>query len=448
MSNIQLTQNDVVVKNKGINNEHTKVAIASFIGTTIEWYDFYLYGTAAALVFPVLFFPNFDPIYGTMAAFGSYAAGFIARPLGSMVFGHYGDKLGRKKMLMISLILMGLATFLMGLIPSYQSIGLLAPLLISLLRVIQGFAVGGEWGAAVVMAVEHAPPGKRGLYGSFPQMGVPAGLLISTLVFSLVSNSMSNDTFLSWGWRIPFLCSAVLIMIGILVRLKVSESPVFLEAAEKKQQEERPVLTVLREQKKPLLLTIGMKLLQNALFYIYTVFVLSYIVNTLNLDRSVGLNAVMISSVIGLGTLPLWSYLSDKIGRKPVYLFGTIASTLFVLPFFWLMDSGSVLLITIGIVIGLNVLHDAVYGPQAVYYSELFGTKVRLSGASIGYQVGAILAGGFSPIIATWLLAKFEGESWPICLYLIALGVLSIVSTLFARETYRDSLTIVQKDIK
>jgi MFS transporter, MHS family, shikimate and dehydroshikimate transport protein len=448
MSNIQLTQNDVVVKNKGINNEHTKVAIASFIGTTIEWYDFYLYGTAAALVFPVLFFPNFDPIYGTMAAFGSYAAGFIARPLGSMVFGHYGDKLGRKKMLMISLILMGLATFLMGLIPSYQSIGLLAPLLISLLRVIQGFAVGGEWGAAVVMAVEHAPPGKRGLYGSFPQMGVPAGLLISTLVFSLVSNSMSNDTFLSWGWRIPFLCSAVLIMIGILVRLKVSESPVFLEAAEKKQQEERPVLTVLREQKKPLLLTIGMKLLQNALFYIYTVFVLSYIVNTLNLDRSVGLNAVMISSVIGLWTLPLWSYLSDKIGRKPVYLFGTIASTLFVLPFFWLMDSGSVLLITIGIVIGLNVLHDAVYGPQAVYYSELFGTKVRLSGASIGYQVGAILAGGFSPIIATWLLAKFEGESWPICLYLIALGVISIVSTLFARETYRDSLTIVQKDIK
>jgi MFS transporter, MHS family, shikimate and dehydroshikimate transport protein len=448
MSNIQLTQNDVVVKNKGLNNEHTKVAIASFIGTTIEWYDFYLYGTAAALVFPVLFFPNFDPIYGTMAAFGSYAAGFIARPLGSMVFGHYGDKLGRKKMLMISLILMGLATFLMGLIPSYQSIGLLAPLLISLLRVIQGFAVGGEWGAAVVMAVEHAPPGKRGLYGSFPQMGVPAGLLISTLVFSLVSNSMSNDTFLSWGWRIPFLCSAVLIMIGILVRLKVSESPVFLEAAEKKQQEERPVLTVLREQKKPLLLTIGMKLLQNALFYIYTVFVLSYIVNTLNMDRSVGLNAVMISSVIGLGTLPLWSYLSDKIGRKPVYLFGTIASTLFVLPFFWLMDSGSVLLITIGIVIGLNVLHDAVYGPQAVYYSELFGTKVRLSGASIGYQVGAILAGGFSPIIATWLLAKFEGESWPICLYLIALGVISIVSTLFARETYRDSLTIVQKDIK
>ncbi|AIE60253.1 integral membrane transport protein [Bacillus methanolicus MGA3] len=441
MSKNQLAQDNVALESKILIKEHSKVAISSFIGTTIEWYDFYLYGTAAALVFPALFFPNFDPIYGTMAAFGSYAAGFIARPLGSMVFGHYGDKLGRKKMLTISLLLMGLATFLMGFLPSYHSIGLLAPLLISLLRVIQGFAVGGEWGAAVVLAVEHAPPGKRGLYGSFPQMGVPAGLLLSTLVFSLVNNHMSNNAFLSWGWRIPFLCSAILIMVGLFVRLKVSESPVFLEAAEKKQQEERPVLTVLREQKKPLFLTIGMKLVQNAVFYIYTVFILSYIVNTLHMDRSVGLNAVMISSVIGLGTLPLWSYLSDKIGRKPVYLFGTIASTLFVIPFFWLMDSGSVLLITIGIVIGLNVFHDAVYGPQAVYYSELFGTKIRLSGASIGYQVGAVLAGGLSPIIATWLLAEFDGKSWPICLYLIALGVLSIVSTLFARETYRDYLT-------
>ncbi|PLS17471.1 MFS transporter [Bacillus sp. M6-12] len=440
MTKIQLNQPDVV-PSKVHTKEHRKVAIASFIGTTIEWYDFYLYGTAAALVFPALFFPNFDPLYGTMAAFGSYAAGFIARPLGSMVFGHYGDKIGRKKMLTISLILMGLATFFMGLLPTYHSVGLLAPLLISLLRVVQGFAVGGEWGAAVVMAVEHAPPGKRGLYGSFPQMGVPAGLLLSTLAFTIVTNSMSNDAFLAWGWRIPFLCSAVLIMVGLVVRLKVSESPVFLEAVEKKQQEEQPVRTVLREQKKPLLLTIGMKLLQNAVFYIYTVFVLSYIVGTLNMDRSVGLNAVMISSVIGLGTLPLWSYLSDKIGRKPVYLFGTIASTLFVFPFFWLMNTGSVIFITIGIVIGLNVLHDAVYGPQAVYYSELFGTKVRLSGASIGYQIGAILAGGFSPIIATWLLAEFDGKSWPICLYLIALGVLSIISTLFARETFRDSLT-------
>lgn len=415
--------------------------MASFIGTTIEWYDFYLYGTAAALVFPALFFPTFDPLYGTLAAFASYAAGFIARPLGSMFFGHYGDKIGRKKMLTLSLILMGLATFLMGFLPTYQSVGILAPVLISLLRIIQGFAVGCEWGSAVVMSVEHAPRGKRGLYGSFPQMGVPAGLLLSTLAFSLTTNSMTNEAFTQWGWRIPFLCSAALVIFGLYVRLRVSESPVFLEAVAKNQQEEKPVLTVLREQKKPLFLTIGMKLLQNAVFYIYSVFVLSYIVSTLGMDRSVGLNAVMISSVVGFATMPLWSYLSDKIGRKPVYLFGVIASTLFVFPFFWLMNTGSVFLITIGIILGLNVLHDAVYGPQAVYYSELFGTKVRLSGASIGYQIGAILAGGFSPMIATALLAKFDGASWPISLYLVALGIISIICTLFARETYRDSLT-------
>lgn len=433
-----ITENEQ--EQKGFSKEHRKVAMASFIGTTIEWYDFYLYGTAAALVFPALFFPTFDPLYGTLAAFASYAAGFIARPLGSMVFGHYGDKIGRKKMLTLSLVLMGLATFLMGFLPSYQSVGILAPILISLLRIVQGFAVGGEWGSAVVMSVEHAPRGKRGLYGSFPQMGVPAGLLLSTLAFSLTTNSMSNEAFVQWGWRIPFLCSAVLVIFGLYVRLRVSESPVFLEAAAKKEQEERPVLTVLREQKKPLILTIGMKLLQNAVFYIYSVFVLTYIVSNLGMDRSVGLNAVMISSVVGFATMPLWSHLSDKIGRKPVYLFGVIASTLFVIPFFWLMNSGSVVLITIGIVLGLNVIHDAVYGPQAVYYSELFGTKVRLSGASIGYQIGAILAGGFSPMIATALLAKFDGASWPISTYLIGLGVISIVCTLFARETYKDNL--------
>jgi len=441
MSTAPVNHEEINTENKGFSKEHRKVGLASFIGTTIEWYDFYLYGTAAALVFPALFFPTFDPLYGTLAAFGSYAAGFIARPLGSAVFGHFGDKVGRKKMLTLSLLLMGIATFLMGLVPSYQTIGLLAPLLISLLRIVQGFAVGGEWGSAVVMSVEHAPKGKRGLYGSFPQMGVPAGLLLSTFVFSMVNNSMSNEAFLAWGWRIPFLLSAVLVIIGLWIRLSVSESPVFQNLAEKKQIEEKPVLTVLRTQKKPLFLTIGMKLVQNATFYIYSVFVLTYLVGTVNVDRSIGLNAVMISSAVGLVTMPLWSYLSDKIGRKPVYLGGTIATTLFIFPFFWLMDTGSVLWITIGIVLGLNVIHDAVYGPQAVYYSELFGSQVRLSGASIGYQIGAILAGGFSPLIATWLLAEYDGQSLPIILYLVSLGVISIISTLFARETYRDSLT-------
>lgn len=422
--------------------EHRKVAMASFVGTAIEWYDFYLYGTAAALIFPKLFFPTFDPLYGTLASFTTYAAGFLARPLGSILFGHFGDQVGRKRMLTLSLVIMGISTFLMGLLPSYHSAGYLAPLLLCLLRCIQGFAVGGEWGSAVVIAVEHAPPGKRGLYGSFPQMGVPAGLLLSTLVFSLVSSNLSNEDFLAWGWRIPFLFSIALVLIGLYVRFQVSESPVFLkEVLAKQQPEKHPVQSVLRQQKKPLFLTIGMKLLQNGVFYIYTVFVLTYLVDIRQMDRSVGLNAVMISSMIGFATLPLWSYLSDKIGRKPVYLFGTVASTLFIFPFFWLIDAGSVFWVTVSMVIGLNVLHDAVYGPQAVYFSEQFGTKVRLSGASIGYQIGTILAGGFSPIIATSLLAEFEGASWPICLYVLLLGLLSTVATLFARETYRDSLT-------
>lgn len=422
--------------------EHRKVALASFVGTAIEWYDFYLYGTAAALIFPSLFFPTFDPLYGTLASFTTYAAGFLARPLGSIIFGHFGDQVGRKRMLTLSLVMMGISTFLMGLLPSYHSVGYLAPLMLCLLRLIQGFAVGGEWGSAVVIAVEHAPPGKRGLYGSFPQMGVPAGLLSSTLVFSLVSSNLSHEDFLAWGWRIPFCLSILLVLIGLYVRFQVSESPVFLkEVLTKRQREKHPIQSVLRKQKKLLFLTIGMKLLQNGVFYIYTVFVLTYLVDNLKMDRSVGLNAVIISSLIGFATLPLWSYLSDKVGRKPVYLFGTVASTLFIFPFFWMIDTGSALWITVSIVIGLNVLHDAVYGPQAVYYSEQFGTKVRLSGASIGYQIGTILAGGFSPIIATSLLAKFDGESWPICLYVLLLGLLSTMATLFARETYRDPLT-------
>lgn len=422
--------------------EHRKVALASFVGTAIEWYDFYLYGTAAALIFPSLFFPTFDPLYGTLASFTTYAAGFLARPLGSIIFGHFGDQVGRKRMLTLSLVMMGISTFLMGLLPSYHSVGYLAPLMLCLLRLIQGFAVGGEWGSAVVIAVEHAPPGKRGLYGSFPQMGVPAGLLSSTLVFSLVSSNLSHEDFLAWGWRIPFCLSILLVLIGLYVRFQVSESPVFLkEVLTKRQREKHPIQSVLRKQKKLLFLTIGMKLLQNGVFYIYTVFVLTYLVDNLKMDRSVGLNAVIISSLIGFATLPLWSYLSDKVGRKPVYLFGTVASTLFIFPFFWMIDTGSALWITVSIVIGLNVLHDAVYGPQAVYYSEQFGTKVRLSGASIGYQIGTILAGGFSPIIATSLLAKFDGESWPICLYVLLLGLLSTMATLFARETYREPLT-------
>jgi len=421
--------------------EHRKVAVASLIGTAVEWYDYYLYGTCAALIFPHLFFPSMDPWVGTIAAFATYAVGFVARPVGAAVFGHYGDRVGRKTILVLSLWLMGGSTVAIGLLPTYETVGAWAAVMLCILRLIQGFAVGGEWGSAVVMAVEHAPANRRGLFGSFPQIGGPAGLLLSTLVFMLVSSSMSNDELLAWGWRIPFIGSVVMVLIGMFIRLKLRESPVFEQMKERKEVSEAPAMEMLRTQRKTLYLTIGMKLLQNALFYLYSVFMLSYIVGTLKLDKSIGLQAILISSAIGFVTLPAWSYLSDLIGRKKVYMFGTVASMLFVVPFFWMAQSGSVVLITIGMIIGLNVLHDAMYGPQAVYFSELFGTKVRLSGANIGYAIGAVLSGGLAPLIATLLLKINDGKTWGICLYMIILGIISLVATALARETYEEALS-------
>lgn len=420
--------------------EHRKVAAASLIGTAIEWYDYFIYGTCAALLFPKLFFPSMDPLVGTIAAFATYAVGFAARPVGAAIFGHYGDKIGRKAVLVLSLLLMGGSTVAIGLLPTYQTAGAWAAVLLCSLRLIQGFAVGGEWGSAVVMAVEHAPKNRRGLYGSFPQIGVPAGLLLSTGVFAIVSSSISETDMLAWGWRIPFLASIVMIIVGMFIRMNLHESPVFQKIKESNEAAEAPAMEVMKHHRRALLVTIGMKMLQNAIFYIYSVFMLSYIVGTLKLERSVGLNAILISSVIGLITLPLWSYLSDLIGRKKVYMFGTIASSLFVIPFFMMAETGNVWILTIGMVIGLNVLHDAMYGPQAVYFSELFGTRVRMSGANIGYAVGAVLSGGLAPMIATALLAANGGKTWGISLYVIGLGLISVIATAMARETYKDAL--------
>ncbi|MFC7404033.1 MFS transporter [Georgenia alba] len=420
-----------------VRRESRKAAISSFVGTSIEWYDYYLYGTAAALIFPAVFFPGDDSAIGVIKAFATYAVGFAARPLGGFVFGHFGDRIGRKTMLMISLLLMGVSTFAIGLLPAYATVGLWAPALLCLMRLIQGFAVGGEWGSAVVMVVEHAPKGRRGLFGSFPQLGVPVGLLLSSGVFGLVSTMVGDEAFTAWGWRIPFLLSAVLIVVGIVVRLTVAESPAFQRLVETDTRSEKPSRDVLVHHWRNLLLTIGMKLFQNAVFYIYTVFMLAYISGTLGMDRQVGLNAVMIASVIGLATIPGWSWLSDRVGRKPVYLAGCILGTLYFPASFLLIDTADVLWVTVGMIIGANLLHDMVYGPQAVYFAELFGTKVRLSGASIGYQIGAMLAGGFSPLIAAALLNAQGGATWGISLYIMALGVISTVCTLLARETLR-----------
>jgi len=409
------------------------VVAASFIGTTIEWYDFFLYGTAAALVFDKLFFPNAEPLVGTLLAFSTYAVGFAARPLGGVVFGHFGDKIGRKSMLVMSLLIMGIATILIGCLPTFASIGILAPILLVVLRFAQGIGVGGEWGGAVLMATEHSPKGRRGFFGSWPQMGVPAGLLLSTLVFKLVEGSMSESAFESWGWRVPFLASAILVVVGLVIRLKLMESPAFERVKETNTEAEKPIVDVVRKYPRDVLTAMGMRVAENGAFYVLTVFTLAYGEDELGLDKDTMLNGVIAAAAIGLITVPLWGWFSDRVGRKPLYLAGAVITTLWAFPLFGLMNTASPFLIALGIVIGVNLGHDLMYGPQGAYFSELFGTRVRYSGASLGYQLASVFAGGFAPLIATALLAAGGWEL--VALYVTGLGLITVVATLLARET-------------
>ena len=297
------------------------VAMASLIGTTIEWYDFFLYGTAAALVFNRLFFPQVDALTGTLAAYGTYAVGFVARPLGGIIIGHYGDKVGRKSMLVLTLMIMGIATFLIGLLPTYEQIGPWAAVALVLLRLAQGFGVGGEWGGAVLMAVEHAPPGSRGFYGSWPQIGVPAGLLLSTAVFSIFS-SLPEEQFLSWGWRVPFLLSILLVGIGLMIRMRILETPAFARLKEAAVEARQPIVEVLRKYPKQVLLAMGARVAENGSFYIFSVFVLTYATQRVKLDQQIVLNGILLGSACELVAIPLFGALSDRVGRRPVYLFG------------------------------------------------------------------------------------------------------------------------------
>jgi MFS transporter, MHS family, shikimate and dehydroshikimate transport protein len=414
-----------------------KVALASFVGTTIEWYDFFLYGTAAALVFDQLFFPDAEPLIGTLLAFSTYAVGFAARPLGGIVFGHFGDRIGRKSMLVLSLLIMGVATFLIGCLPTHASIGVLAPILLVVLRFAQGIGVGGEWGGAVLMSVEHAPPGRRGFFGSWPQMGVPAGLLLSTSVFALVQATTSEAAFLSWGWRIPFLISAVLVGVGLFIRLRIMESPAFQRVKETKTEAPKPIVDVVRKYPREVLVAMGMRVAENGAFYILTVFVLAYGEDELGMSKNTMLTGVIIAAAIGLVTVPLFGHLSDRVGRRPLYLAGAVVTTLWAFPLFGLLGTESPVLIWLAIVVGVNLGHDLMYGPQAAYFAELFGTRVRYSGASLGYQLASVFAGGFAPLIATALLAAGDGSPTLVALYVTAMGLISVVATLFASETFR-----------
>jgi metabolite-proton symporter len=416
------------------------VILASFIGTTIEWYDFFLYGTAAALVFNKLFFPTLDPLAGTLSAYGTFAVGFLARPLGGAVFGHYGDRVGRKQMLVWSLMIMGVATALIGVLPTYATIGVWAPILLVVVRFAQGIGVGGEWGGAVLMAVEHSGGRSRGLHGSWPQMGVPAGLLLSTGIFALLSSRLPEAEFLAWGWRVPFLLSTLLIGIGMFVRLRLLETPAFTREIARQAPPTAPLLEVFRLHPREVLVGMGMRFAQNVLFYIFTVFVLSYGEKTLGYSKATMLAGVATGATVGLVSIPLFAALSDRWGRRPVYLLGAVLSLLYAFPFFWLLGQGPGF-VALAIVLGLNVGQDMMYGPQAAYFAELFSTRVRYSGASLIYQLTSVFSGGLAPFIATLLLARHGADA--VAMYMAGSCALTVVATLAAPETHKRELSAI-----
>ncbi|TDC69647.1 MFS transporter, partial [Streptomyces hainanensis] len=421
-----------------------RVVAASLIGTTIEWYDYFLYGSAAALVFGKVFFPESDPLTGTLLSFLTYAVGFAARPLGALVFGHYGDRVGRKKLLVVSLVMMGCATTLIGCVPGYATIGVAAPILLTMLRLVQGFALGGEWGGAVLLVSEHGDARRRGFWASWPQGGAPAGNLIAVGVLSLTTTLLSDEAFETWGWRVPFLLSAVLVLVGLWIRISVDESPVFqaaLASAERRKREQRatgrdeqpPILAVIRQSWRDILVAMGARMAENISYYVITTFVLVYCVDHLDLSQQTALNAVLIGSAVQFCLIPVFGALSDVVGRRPVYLFGAVGTGAWAWVFFTLLDTESFPALLLAVTVGL-VFHSAMYAPQAAFFSELFATRMRYSGASIGAQFASVAAGAPAPLIATALLQS-TGGSGAISLYVTAAALLTVVALVAARET-------------
>jgi metabolite-proton symporter len=409
-----------------------RAVVASTIGTAIEWYDFFLYSIVTGLVFAKLFFPHSDPLVGTLEAFAIYAVGFVARPIGAAIFGHYGDRIGRKATLIATLMLMGVATFAVALVPTYESIGIWGAVILTILRFIQGIGVGGEWGGSVLLSMEWARShGSRGFIASWPQFGVPCGLFLANLAV-LAFSHMSGDQFLAWGWRLPFALSIVLVGIGLYIRLGILETPVFARLQQSDRLERAPISAVLREHPKEIALSALARMAEQAPFYIFTAFVFSYAVGTLKISRDFVLTAVLTAAVLSFVSIPLFGHISDRVGRKKVYMLGAALTGVFGFIYFGLLDTGVPALIFLAIVLSL-IPHDIMYGPQAALIAELFPGRLRYSGASLGYQLASVIAGGPAPLIATWLFATY-GTPYAIAAYILACAVLSLVATSLMKD--------------
>ena len=422
------------VGRSGMQPGYKRVVLASCFGTAIEWYDFFIYGFLGPLVFDQLFFPKLDPLIGTIAVFATFSVGFLARPLGGVVFGHFGDRIGRKSILMVTLLLMGVGTAAIGLLPTYDQIGIWAPIFLVSLRFLQGFALGGESVGALLLTVEGSPTGRRGLFGGVIQAAGPMGVILASLAVAIVAR-MPNAELLSWGWRVPFLLSFVLVLLGVYVRLRLEESASFKAAAEHHEIARMPVLEVLTNYMRPTLITFFIVMAETSFFYLTAIFSLSYGTKGLGLARTTLTDAILIANCLALFTVPLFGVLSDRIGRRPAFLAGILATALYIYPFFLLMATKETLLVTAAITIALGLIHPMMFGPEGSFFAELFDTRVRFSGVSVGKQIGTVLGGGLAPLIGTSLLAWSNGSILPVVLYFVTLAVFAFVAAVMAHET-------------
>lgn len=417
--------------------ELRRVVMASVIGATIEWYDFFLYGVVAGIVFSKLYFPGADPLVSTMLAYGTFAAGFLSRPIGGIIFGHFGDKIGRKSMLVMTLLIMGVSTFLIGVLPDYGQIGILAPILLLLLRVIQGIGLGGEWGGAVLMAYEYAPPSERGLYASLPQIGLAIGLCLASGVVALLSYALSEAQFLAWGWRVAFILSALLVFIGMWIRLNVMETPEFRAVKANNAETKIPFFDLLKRYPGNVMKGMAARYIDGVFFNVFGVFSISYLTNNIKIDRTAALIGVMASAIVMCFFIPLFGRLSDRIGRTRVFFWGALFTGLSALPAFWIFvhSADHIFLLWLAIVIPFGILYSSVYGPEAALFCDLFDAKVRYTGISFVYQFSGIFASGLTPLIATYLLKTGGGEPWHIVGYVIVSGLVSASAAFMIGKT-------------